>query len=168
MRHILILLPLLACLVLGVPALADEPAPDTKAAVEEALQTKVNIAFEDIHIQRAVAYIAEITGLDIVLPDDVEGTITVELKGARAGEALKAVARASGLEMKLTKKGVSKVKTHVGSGDPSSAIIAHARRRKSDLVVLGTRGLSSGKSLLLGSVSRKVLNLCKVNCLVVR
>ena len=63
---------------------------------------------------------------------------------------------------------MEQVKTHVGSGDPSAAIIAHAKRRKNDLVVLGTRGLSKAQGLLLGSVSRKVVNLCKVNCLVVR
>ena len=66
------------------------------------------------------------------------------------------------------KSGVDNVKTYVGSGDPSSAIINHAKRRKNDLVVLGTRGLSKAQGMLLGSVSRKVLNLCKVNCLVVR
>lgn len=66
------------------------------------------------------------------------------------------------------KNGVEQVRTHVGSGDPSGAIIGHAKRRKSDLVVLGTRGLSKAQGLLLGSVSRKVVNLCKLNCLVVR
>jgi nucleotide-binding universal stress UspA family protein len=42
------------------------------------------------------------------------------------------------------------------------------KRRHNDLVVLGTRGLNKAQDMLLGSVSRKLLNLCKVNCLVVR
>ena len=33
---------------------------------------------------------------------------------------------------------------------------------------MGTRGLSSVKSLLMGSVSRKVANSCDVNLLIVR
>ena len=64
--------------------------------------------------------------------------------------------------------GVGEVGTHVGKGDPAGAIIAQARRRKSDLIVLGTRGLSTAEGVLLGSVSRKVANLCKTNCLIVR
>ena len=66
------------------------------------------------------------------------------------------------------RKGVKTVNTHVGSGDPSGAIVNYARRRRSDLVILGTRGLSKAQGLLLGSVSRKVVNLCKVNCMIVR
>ena len=69
---------------------------------------------------------------------------------------------------KARKQGVESVRTHVGSGDPSGQIIAHAKRRKSDLVVLGTRGLSKTEGLLLGSVSRKVVNLCHINCMIVR
>jgi len=64
--------------------------------------------------------------------------------------------------------GVAEVATHVGKGDPAGAIIAQARRRKSDLIVLGTRGLSTTEGMLLGSVSRKVANLCTTNCLIVR
>ncbi len=69
---------------------------------------------------------------------------------------------------KAKKQGVDSVRTHVGSGDPAGAIIAHAKRRKSDLVILGTRGLSKTEGMLLGSVSRKVVNLCQVNCMIVR
>ena len=66
------------------------------------------------------------------------------------------------------KGGVGEVATHVGKGDPAGAIIARAMRRKSDLIVLGTRGLSTAEGMLLGSVSRKVANLSRTNCLIVR
>ena len=66
------------------------------------------------------------------------------------------------------KGGVGEVATHVGKGDPAGAIIAQAMRRKSDLIVLGTRGLSTAEGMLLGSVSRKVANLSRTNCLIVR
>lgn len=66
------------------------------------------------------------------------------------------------------KKGVKDVHTAVARGDPAGAIIKYARRRKLDLVVLGTRGLGKVRGVLMGSVSRKVANLCDVSCLIVR
>ncbi|MCY3873700.1 MAG: universal stress protein [Rhodobacteraceae bacterium] len=64
--------------------------------------------------------------------------------------------------------GVAEVRTHVSKGDPAGAIIAQAKRRRSDLIVLGTRGLSKTKGMLLGSVSGKGANLCGMNCLIIR
>ena len=64
--------------------------------------------------------------------------------------------------------GIGEVGTYVGKGDPAGAVIARARRRNCDLIVLGPRGLGTTKGALLGSVSRKVSNLCNMNCLIVR
>lgn len=66
------------------------------------------------------------------------------------------------------KKGAKDIKTVAGEGDPATVIQSQASRRNADLIVLGTRGLGKVKSQLLGSVSRKVTNLAKANCLVVR
>jgi nucleotide-binding universal stress UspA family protein len=70
---------------------------------------------------------------------------------------------------KLAKKeGVKIVQTAIGSGDPATSIAGFARRRKIDMIVVGTRGLSKAKASSMGSVSRKLLDLTEVNCLVVR
>jgi nucleotide-binding universal stress UspA family protein len=70
---------------------------------------------------------------------------------------------------KLAKQeGVKNVQTAIGSGDPATSISGFARRRKIDMIVVGTRGLSKAKASSMGSVSRKLLDLTEVNCLVVR
>jgi len=70
---------------------------------------------------------------------------------------------------KLAKKeGASNIQTAIGSGDPATSVAGFARRRKVDLIVVGTRGLSKDKTVWMGSVSRKLLDLSEVNCLVIR
>ncbi len=66
------------------------------------------------------------------------------------------------------KAGASNIQTAIGSGDPATSVTGFARRRKVDLIVVGTRGLSKDKTAWMGSVSRKLLDLSEVNCLVVR
>lgn len=66
------------------------------------------------------------------------------------------------------KDGAKNVQTAIGSGDPATSVAGFARRRKIDLIVVGTRGLSKMQASAMGSVSRKLLDLTDVNCLVVR
>jgi len=66
------------------------------------------------------------------------------------------------------KQGAQSVQTAIGSGDPATSVAGFARRRKIDLIVVGTRGLSKIQASAMGSVSRKLLDLTDVNCLVVR
>ena len=40
-------------------------------------------------------------------------------------------------------------------------IVAEAERSKADMLILGRRGISGFKEFFLGSVSQKVLQLCK-------
>ena len=71
-------------------------------------------------------------------------------------------------EKRARKRGAESVERSIGRGDPAGAIATQAKRRKADIVVLGTRGLGKVKGLLMGSVSRKVANTCAANCLIVR
>lgn len=69
---------------------------------------------------------------------------------------------------KIAKKaGVGKIQTAIGCGDPATSLSGFARRRSVDLIVIGTRGLSK-KGASMGSVSRKLLDLTEINCLVIR
>ncbi len=71
-------------------------------------------------------------------------------------------------KQKAKKDGARSVQTAIGSGDPATSVAGFARRRNVDLIVVGTRGLSKIKAASMGSVSRKLLDLTDVNCLVIR
>lgn len=69
---------------------------------------------------------------------------------------------------KAEKAGAKKVQTVIGTGDPATSILSLAKRRKMDMIVIGTRGLGKLKGTILGSVSRKVANNAGSSCLIVR
>jgi nucleotide-binding universal stress UspA family protein len=66
------------------------------------------------------------------------------------------------------KAGAKNIQTAIGSGDPANSVAGFGRRRNIDLIVIGTRGLNKIKAVTMGSVSRKLLDLTEINCLVVR
>ncbi len=65
-------------------------------------------------------------------------------------------------------KGITVLHAEIGSGDPANEIVKYADKNQMDLIVIGSRGLGQFEGLLMGSVSRKVCNTTKVNCLIVR
>ncbi len=65
-------------------------------------------------------------------------------------------------------KGIESVKSDVGAGDPATEIVSYADKNAIDLVVMGSRGLGQIESMLMGSVSRKVGNKTKADCLIVK
>ncbi len=65
-------------------------------------------------------------------------------------------------------KGIDSVETDIGSGDPATAIVGYADKKQIDLIVIGNRGLGQVQSMLMGSVSRKVSNITKAACLIVK
>jgi nucleotide-binding universal stress UspA family protein len=60
------------------------------------------------------------------------------------------------------------VHAEVQIGDPADEIIQMARTEPFDLIVLGTRGLSPLKEILLGGVSHRVANTAPCPVLLVR
>ncbi len=66
------------------------------------------------------------------------------------------------------KAGAKNIQTAIGSGDPANSVAGFARRRKIDLIVVGTRGLSKIKAASMGSVSRKLVDITETNCLIIR
>ena len=65
-------------------------------------------------------------------------------------------------------KGVKQITQTVEEGNPAKIILETAENRGVDMIVLGSRGLSDLKGLLLGSVSQKVSQLSKCTCVTVK
>ena len=60
------------------------------------------------------------------------------------------------------------IHTEILEGDPASAILEIANVRKSDVIVMGSRGLGRLAGLLLGSTSQKVVSHAPCPVLIVR
>ncbi len=71
-------------------------------------------------------------------------------------------------EVKVKNKGVKKIKRSAVTGHPAEAIVAAAKKANADLIVLGTRGLSDLKGIVVGSVSHQVMHLADCPCLSVK
>ena len=135
------------------------PAANRALALAIEMAVKHEAPLEIVHVIR-----------DLQIPANLRGMAEVmDMAGAR-GDVMMFVAEQvlSDARGRALAGGVNDVSSHVGKGDPAGAIIAQATRRNCDLIVLGTRGLSTTEGMLLGSVSRKVANLCRTNCLIVR
>lgn len=64
--------------------------------------------------------------------------------------------------------GAAKITPVIGRGDVAEQIVSYANDNAIDFLVVGSRGLSDFKSLLLGSVSHKVSTLAPCTCVTVR
>jgi len=107
---------------------------------------------------------------DMQLPDELRADPDFESFYNTRDELMRHAADRILGEAKLLarKEGAKAVQTAIGSGDPATSLAGFARRRNVDLIVVGTRGQSKTKAAWMGSVSRKLLDLTEVNCLVVR
>ena len=65
-------------------------------------------------------------------------------------------------------KGAPDVETRIEFGDAAPAILNVAKECEANLIVLGSRGLSDLRGLMLGSVSHKVANLANVTVITVK
>lgn len=140
-------------------------ATDASPAANRALTLAIDIAVKH-EATLEIVYVIR----DLQIPAELRGMAEVENMAGARGDVLMFVAEQvlGDARERARTGGVGEVRTHVGKGDPAGAIIAQAKRRRCDLIVLGTRGLSTTRGALLGSVSRKVANLCKMNCLIAR
>lgn len=104
-------------------------------------------------VPEELRHLARIEHLDI--------TDTELLKGVGAGILDDA-------QNKAIKAGCRPAEAILDAGDPAARIVALARERGVDLIVMGRRGLGDLKGLLLGSVTHKVSQMADCACLTVR
>ncbi|MBE3637305.1 universal stress protein [Mangrovicoccus algicola] len=99
--------------------------------------------------------------LSMVRGTDVDGRgldDTMRAYAREAAEAGKARARAVGAQ---------KVQAFIKGGNYARTIVAFAREKGCDLIVVGSRGLGSSEGYMLGSVSHKVTSLTDTPILVI-
>ncbi len=71
-------------------------------------------------------------------------------------------------KLEAENNGVRDVSIMVLDGDPAERILEYAERENADCIVMGSRGLSDVKGLVLGSVSHKVSNRATCTCITVK
>jgi nucleotide-binding universal stress UspA family protein len=100
------------------------------------------------------------------VPAPVIGGFVAEIEGAPTeedyAEAGRRVAEEAEARAGLEFEGI-----HIGRGDPAEHVLAVAERIGADLIVMGRRGVSAARALLLGSVSLKVAHGARCACLTV-
>jgi nucleotide-binding universal stress UspA family protein len=81
------------------------------------------------------------------VPDDLRWTITDSAKAEDHARAASVIAKEVGVE---------KVRVRSEKGDPADALVNAAEDTGADLIVVGSRGMTSASRFLLGSVPNKV------------
>jgi nucleotide-binding universal stress UspA family protein len=81
--------------------------------------------------------------------EDVDATLNEVIKEAKAA-------------------GVEMVRTHARQGDPADAILDVAEEQRSDLIIVGNKGMTGAKRFLLGSVPNKVSHHAPCSVLIIR
>lgn len=120
--------------------------------------------------RRALELVPELApGREVTLLGVAEGVPLVGHAGTlpsaeEEAERARQLAEAAGW---LADRGIA-CRTVERRGDAATAILEQAEQDGVDLVVMGTRGLSTGQRWLLGSVSTKVLHHASCSVLVAR
>ena len=76
--------------------------------------------------------------------------------------------RLGALKERLLSEGVPEVDTNLLEGDPVDGVVQFVQQEQPDLIVVGSRGLSTAGRFLLGSVSDGILHHTHCSVLVVR
>jgi len=65
-------------------------------------------------------------------------------------------------------KEVETIETMIEEGNPTARILKIAKDNSADMIVLGSRGISDLKGLMMGSVSHKVSQMAECTCITVK
>ena len=140
-------------------------ATDGSASSNKAVELAADLA----NVHNASLYAINVIR-QIQIPPEMQNMARVESLGENRLSVLEFIANQilDDAESRVQAKGATLAKKSIGHEDPATSISKYAEKHGMDLVIVGTRGLNKVEALLLGSVSRKVAEICKVNCLIVR
>jgi nucleotide-binding universal stress UspA family protein len=132
------------------------------------------------HLDEGLRHYAEVEGigqgrpLSEAIPSIPEARFPVSMLPASVGDDKDTVLRATAdLILQAAKdiahqQGAKKMRTRVEDGDPAQRILKAAEAENADLIVMGSRGFSDLKGLVVGSVSHKVSHLATCPVMSVR
>ena len=116
-----------------------------------------------------VLHVMKVLGSERI-PDELRAYQEVEHVRVTERDMLKKVANeiVAGAKALAHENQAAEIETLIEVGDPAASILKAADSRNVDLIVMGSRGLSDLKGLLMGSVSHKVSQLSACACLTVK
>jgi nucleotide-binding universal stress UspA family protein len=92
-------------------------------------------------------------------------TVVMAYDGDGSAEAVAAVEAARALAVA---EGVGDVHVFVEPGDPADVVIGAAESRGGDVIVVGSKGMTSAKRFLLGNVPNKISHHAPCDVIIVR
>jgi nucleotide-binding universal stress UspA family protein len=130
------------------------------------------------HLNEGLQQFAEVEGLvqgpalSEAIASIPAARFPVSMIPGNGGDTKEAVLSAAA-ELKTAKdaakrQGAKKLRTLIEDGDPAQRILDRAKSEGADLIVMGTRGFSDLKGLIVGSVSHKVSHLAPCAVMSVR
>jgi nucleotide-binding universal stress UspA family protein len=144
-----------ASIVVGTDG-SDTATTAVRYAIDLALQLEARLqlvsAYEPVSDQR-------LRNKQVEVPKDLQWMVNPR------GDVLELLEAA---KQEATGAGVKQVETFARQGDAADAILDVAEEQRSDLIVVGNRGMTGAKRFLLGSVPNKVSHHAPCSVLIVR
>lgn len=123
----------------------------------------------DIAIDLAKKYEAKLAIVEVVDTAALLGMGVAPIPGEIIQQVYnKANSDVNDAKSKAQGQGIKEIEGVVLEGDPATAILEYAGKNGVDLIITGSRGLSTFKRIILGSVSTKLVQEAKMPVLVVK
>ena len=134
---------------------ADDMLEDSQPALDEAVEL-AKIARAKLTVVTVVSVVSPSFGVPVPVGESFAALLDA------AGKRLEA------LKQRLLTEGVREVDTALLEGNPVDRVVEFAEKHRPDLIVVGSRGLSTAGRFLLGSVSDGILHHVHCSVLVVK
>jgi nucleotide-binding universal stress UspA family protein len=134
---------------------ADDMLEDSQLALDEAVEL-AKLARAKLTIVTVVSVVSPSFGVPVPVGDSFAALLEAAAK------------RLEAMKQRLLSEGVSEVETALLEGNPVDRVVEFAQKHPPDLIVVGSRGLSTAGRFLLGSVSDGILHHVHCSVLVVK
>jgi len=134
-------------------------ADDMLDASQPALAEAVNIAklsHAKLTLVTVISLISPSFGVPVPIGDSFDALLEAAKRRLEAQKA------------RILAEGVPEVETALLEGDPVDRVVQYAEKHRPDLIVVGSRGLSTAGRFLLGSVSDGIIHHVHCSVLVVK